>query len=124
MHALPQELHKGMKVYDSTDARIGTVEDFKFTDEDPATPGAETVDVNPIERQPDNDLVHAIARAFSPDDNLSDELKDRLIRKGFVRIDGEGLFAADRYITPDQIASVRDDRLVLTVAKSELMKTH
>jgi hypothetical protein len=41
-----------------------------------------------------------------------------------VRIDADGLFAADRYITPDQIASSQNDRLVLNVPKSALMKTH
>lgn len=124
MHAMPQDLHKGMKVYDSTDTEIGTVEDFKFTDEDPSTPGPETRDVNPVERERNDDLVHIIARAFAPNDNLSDEVKDKLMRLGFVRIDAEGLFAADRYITPDQIATTRDDRLVLNVPKSSLMKTH
>jgi hypothetical protein len=124
MHALPQDLHKGMKVYDSTDTHIGTVEDFKFTDEDPATPGPETSDVNRVERERDDDLVGILARAFSPDDDLSDEVKDKLMREGFVRIDADGLFAADRYITPDQIASSQNDRLVLNVPKSALMKTH
>lgn len=124
MHALPQDLHKGMKVFDSTDAEIGTVEDFKFTDEDPATPGPETRDVNPVEREGDDNLVSILARAFAPEDNLSEEVKEKLMREGFVRIDAEGLFAGDRYITPDQIAGTRDDRLVLSVPKSALMKTH
>jgi len=124
MQALSAQLHKGMKVFDSTDTQIGTVDDYKFTDEDPSTPGPETRDVNPIEWERDGDLAHILARAFSPDDNLSDEVKEKLLREGYVRIDADGLFAADRYITPDQIASVEGDRLILNVPKDALMKRH
>ncbi|KKB10605.1 hypothetical protein VE25_17170 [Devosia geojensis] len=124
MHALPETLHVGMKVFDSTNAEIGTVEDFKFSDEDPATPGLEQNDVHPMDRERDDDLVSIMARAFAGEDGLSDELKEKLLREGFVRIDAEGLFAGDRYITPDQIARADGDRLVLSVPKSDLMHVH
>lgn len=124
MHTLPESLHKGMKVYDSTNDEIGVVEDFKFSDEDPTTPGVEQNDVNPMDIDRDDDLVTIMARAFAGEDDLSDELKEKLLREGFVRIDAEGLFAGDRYITPDQIETVDGDRLLLRVPKSALMHTH
>jgi hypothetical protein len=124
MHTLPETLHKGMKVYDSSNDEIGVVEDFKFSDEDPTTPGLEQTDVHPMDIDRDDDLVTIMARAFAGEDNLSDELKEKLLREGFVRIDAEGLFAADRYITPDQIEGADGDRLLLSVPKSALMKTH
>ena len=48
--------------------------------------------------------------------------RQRLLLQGFVRIDANGLFAADRYVTPEQIASVSADGLMLNVSKDELVK--
>ena len=124
MHALPETLHVGMKVFDSTNAEIGTVEDFKFSDEDPMTPGLEQNDVHPMDRDRGDDLVSIMARAFAGEDGISDELKEKLLREGFVRIDADGLFAGDRYITPDQIARADGDRLGLSVPKSDPMHAH
>jgi hypothetical protein len=124
MHALPETLHRGMKVFDSTNAEIGTVEDFKFSDEDPGTPGLEQNDVHPMDRERADDPVSIMARAFAGEDEMSDELKEKLLREGFVRIDAEGLFAGDRYITPDQIARADGDRLMLSVPKADLMHVH
>jgi hypothetical protein len=44
------------------------------------------------------------------------------LRHGFIRINTSGLFAADRYAMPDQIASVADDRITLHVMREDLMK--
>ena len=46
------------------------------------------------------------------------------MQQGFIRIDSAGLFAADRYVTPDQIVSVSGDALTLNVSQDELMKRH
>lgn len=122
MHTLPADIREGMDVYDSTGARIGKVEDFMASDEDPATPAPEVVDVGDADRVPQGDLAHILARAFAPDDALPREVQEKLLREGFVRIDAAGLFAADRYITPDQIASASEDRLTLTVPRDALIK--
>ena len=47
---------------------------------------------------------------------------ERLLREGYVRIDADGLFAADRYILPEQIATVSADEVVLNVDKRALIK--
>lgn len=41
-----------------------------------------------------------------------------------MRIDAHGIFAADRYVTPEQIDSVSGDGLLLNVTKDELVKKH
>ena len=123
MHGIPRDIHEGMKVYDRTNAEIGTVEMVKFSDEDPTTPEVETAGVNPIEEERDDNLVESIARVFRSDE-LPEELRERLLREGFVLIDADGLFEADRYVLPDQIASVSGDRLVLKASKAELIKRH
>ena len=123
MHGIPRDIHEGMKVYDRTNAEIGRVEMVKFSDEDPTTPEVETAGVNPIEEERDDNLVESIARVFRSDE-LPEELRERLLREGFVLIDADGLFEADRYVLPDQIASVSGDRLVLKASKAELLKRH
>jgi hypothetical protein len=39
-----------------------------------------------------------------------------------MRIDSAGLFAADRYVMPEQIAGVSSDRVTLRVTRDELIK--
>ena len=68
-------------------------------------------------------LVDNIVDAFRVDD-LPEEIRQRLLMQGFVRIDAEGIFAADRYVMPDQIAGVADDELMLKVDKAALTKRH
>ena len=62
-----------------------------------------------------------MAEALAPDE-MPEEMRDRLLQEGFVRIDSNGLFSADRYVTPDQIQGVSSDGLLLRVTKAELVK--
>ena len=39
-------------------------------------------------------------------------------------MDADGLFAADRYVLPEQISSVAGDRIMLKVSKVQLQKAH
>jgi hypothetical protein len=120
MSSLLEQIREGMKVYDRSQAEIGRVEVVKFSDEDPDTPEPEIVDVNPIEREKRQTLLDIIAALFR-DDALPEELRERLLREGFVRVDATGLLQPDRYVLPDQIASVSGDRVMLKVDKAELI---
>jgi hypothetical protein len=115
-----RSIEEGMKVYDRERHEIGKVEYVRFGDDDPATPEAEAAAPNTLDDGP-RTLVDAIADAFG-DDDLPEEIREKLLRQGFVRIDAKGLFAADRYVTPEQIASVSGDGLMLNVSKDELVK--
>lgn len=121
MQAIPSTVHKGMKVYDSAMKHIGTVESFKGSDEDPATPDTEINGVSDVERPA---AASILSNLFDVGDALPRQLQEKLLREGFVRLDADGLFASDRYIAVDQIAEADADRLVLSVRKEDLIKTH
>lgn len=122
MQTLPRDIHVGMRVLDSARKEIGKIEDFRFS-ENEDDPRVEPSDIDASDRRKDGGLVVDIAEAFAPDD-LPQVLRDRLLREGYIRLDTKGLFAADRYILPDQIVSASGDELQLNVSKDELMKRH
>lgn len=113
-------VEEGMKVFDRERHQIGTVEYVQFGEDDPETPEFEAV--QPDKEVHDDRLLHTIAEAFAPQDDIPEELRQKLLLQGFVRLDADGLFAADRYIMPSQIESVSGDGLMLKVSKDELLK--
>ena len=122
MQTLPRDIHVGMRVLDSARNEIGKVEDFRFS-ENEDDPDLEPEDIDASDRRQDGGLVEDIAEAFAPDE-LPEALRDRLLREGYIRLDTKGLFAADRYILPEQISATAGDELLLNVSKDELMKRH
>lgn len=116
-------VEEGMKVFDRERHEIGKVEYVQFGDDDPDTPEVEAAAPNTLDRR-EHTLVDDIAAAFGADEDLPESIRQRLLQQGFVRIDANGLFAADRYIMPDQIDSVSGDGLLLNVTKDELVKKH
>ncbi|MDB5542432.1 MAG: hypothetical protein JWQ89_4159 [Devosia sp.] len=117
-----RSVEEGMKVFDRNHHHIGKVEFVQFGDDDPDTPEVEASAPSNLGDRT-HSLVDDIAEAFQPDD-LPQELRERLLQQGFVRIDADGLFAADRYVTPEQIDAVTGDGLVLNVTKDELITRH
>lgn len=115
-----RDVHEGMKVVDADGRQIGTVEWVQFSDEDPSTPEAEVITDGAPRRQEDS-LVDVLAKAFRAD-GLPEELQQRMRRNGFLRMDAAGLFAADRYILPDQIRAVSRDAIVLNVDRDSLIR--
>lgn len=118
-----RDIREGMKVFDSRDHEIGTVERVQYGADNPATPELEANSIEGMEPERNRSIVDNVLDVFREDD-LPEEIRDRLLMQGFVRLDADGLFASDRYILPDQILSVMGDKIVLTVEKSELMKRH
>lgn len=114
------QIHEGMKVYDRMENEIGTVDRVKMSDDNPATEEVEAVTADEPVRRRDT-FLGALADVFSPDE-LPDVVRERLLQQGFIRIDATGLFAADRYVLPDQIMSVSGDGVTLKVSKDELVK--
>ncbi|MBK8084463.1 MAG: hypothetical protein IPK28_11985 [Devosia sp.] len=120
MHSVSlRSVEKGMKVHDRDNQEIGRVDWVRFGDDDPETP---EIEANAGAEVPRRDtLIDAIADVFRPDD-LPEEVRQRLLHQGFVRIDADGLFAADRYVTPEQIGSVNRDGITLNVSRDDLLK--
>jgi len=117
------QVYEGMNVYDRTGGKIGTVEYVYLgaVGED-----ADTYGVGPATASGtggrESSLIEDFAQAFSPGDHIPETLRNRLQRHGFLRINSTGLFAADRYVMPDQIADVSGDRVSLRVTRDELIK--
>lgn len=120
MQALPRDIHVGMKVYDNHHKHIGTIDDLKFP-ENAADPGVEPADLDHTDTDRRETVLGAIAEAFAPDE-LPETLRERLLREGYIRLDADGLFAADRYVLPSQIASAAGDEVTLNVEKDQLIK--
>jgi hypothetical protein len=116
------QVHEGMKVFDRQHHEIGKVERVQMSDDNPATPEVEAATPGNL-RERDNSLIDNIADVFAPDE-LPEDVRARLMQQGFLKLDTRGLFAADRYILPDQIISVSDDEVMLNVSKDELLKQH
>jgi hypothetical protein len=110
-----------MRVIDASGDEIGTVESVYVSDEDPSTPEAETVTPGASPVQDRSALAKFITDAFTTDE-IPEVLQNRLRREGFVRLDASGLFAADRYILPEQIGSVSNDGVTLNVPRAELIR--
>lgn len=122
-HDVLRSVHEGMKVIDASRKEIGRVDWVQYGNDDPATPDVEAGSTEGMEDRAKDTLVDNIVDAFRVDD-LPEEMRQRLLMQGFVRIDSEGIFAADRYVMPDQIAGVADDELMLKVDKAALTKRH
>jgi hypothetical protein len=112
-----------MNVYDRTGRKLGTVENVYLGElidlddehgQEPATPSVgDTREVS---------FIEDFARAIVITKQVSDTLRERLLRHGFIRIDSIGLFTPDRYVMPAQIASVFDGRVILRVNRDELIR--
>ena len=116
------QVHEGMDVYTSDDKHIGEVESIYFgsvsEEEHEMGTGSPTAD-DPSMR--DRSWMDEVADVFRTDD-VPEEMRERLQRQGFIRINSTGLFASDRYATPEQIAAVRDDRVILKSERDNLLK--
>jgi hypothetical protein len=117
------QAYEGMDVYDRTGDKIGTV-DYIYLGA--VSEGADKFGAGPAtasEGGPrESSLIEDFAKVFSAEDRVPEPLRERLRRHGFMRIDSTGLFAADRYVMPDQIAAVSGDRVTLRVTRDELIK--
>lgn len=119
-----RDVREGMAVYDRTDVRLGTVgRVYLGTASEQALDrgGGPATAPDPRAGQsafPDD----VVAGIFGPE-AMPEEVRERLIRHGFIKIDGAGLFASDRYAMPEHVEGVAGDRVRLRVAASQLIDT-
>jgi uncharacterized protein YrrD len=116
------QIREGMDVYNYDEDRIGKVERVFFgsVSEGQAATGTGAATADPVGAG-DRTSLTALAEVFDTDD-IPNQLREQLQRKGFIRIDSSGLFSSDRYATPDQIAAVHEDRVILRTDKEGLIK--
>ena len=115
-------IRKGMSVYDPNEAQIGVVDTVYMggaSDDaiEMGSPAATSPDVD----LSNHSLMGSIAHLFD-DSYLPDELKKRLLRDGYVRVNIKGLLGLARFVFPDQVAYVSDEGVVLNVLEDDLLK--
>jgi hypothetical protein len=119
------QVREGMDIYDVRDNHIGHVDFVHFgaaseTQQELGTgPASNTVADEPRMRR--DTIIDNIAEAFYPNE-VPDQLENKLLMSGYIRMDADGIFAADRFITPEQIVRVSDDKVFLSVNKDQLVK--
>jgi hypothetical protein len=104
-----------MHVIDAAGAEVGKVDFVRMGDTDAVT--TQGNDGGPTE------LVGAIAEAVLPDErepDVPEPLRSRLLRGGYIKIDGPGMRDTDRYVSSDHVRAVSGDRVQLDVRKEEL----
>ena len=108
-------IKKDMKVFDNSGEEIGTVEWVHFGEAGgPSATGA----ASPSTEHVQSDLIETMGKAFKSDD-LPQELRERLLMRGFVKMDSKKLFGSDRYVMSDQIAEVDSKGVHLGVEDTE-----
>ncbi|MBE0690555.1 MAG: hypothetical protein IH587_10595 [Anaerolineae bacterium] len=109
-----------MDVFDLNGDKIGQVEFVRLSDENASTEYPETATPGTVSDQNDS-LIEDIAEVFSDWPRIPQEMRQRLLRSGFIRID-RGLLKSDVVATPEQISSVTEDAVYLNVAEDGLLK--
>ncbi|HSF34408.1 MAG TPA: PRC-barrel domain-containing protein [Candidatus Tectomicrobia bacterium] len=120
-HLALTQVYEGMRVYDRSGRKLGTVEAVYLGEL--AGPDAEYGQRPMTVAVRDScafSLIDDYARALT--ERVADPMRDRLLRHGFIRIESLRPFATDRYAMPNQIDRVSGDRVVLRVKGDELIK--
>jgi len=112
--AVINRVRRGMTVVDANGEELGSIEEVKMGDPGAATVGGDV--------PADPGLIAAFFGGVEPD--LPEALRARLLRFGYVKVDGKGWIDTDRYIVADQIGNVSGDTVTLTVAKERLMEEY
>ena len=118
-----KSVHEGMEVYDSANKKAGKVKELYFgasSDEMMRHgPGAATA---PDPSLRDNSLIDDIARGIFDSTDVPEEMQQRLINDGFIRIDAAGIFTGDRFVLPEQIDHVDGNNVYLNISRDGLLK--
>jgi hypothetical protein len=116
-----RQVREGMEVYDVNHVRLGKVDDLYFgeVNEVEAERGEGAATARDRSTRGDS-LIDDFARVFVNPDDIPEEVRARLLREGFIRVDA--LLAPARYILPSQISHVDKDHVHLSVGRDELVK--
>ena len=112
---LPGRINEGMTVIDRDEQVIGTVQLVYYG-------GASAEAVERAMR------LQAVAAALAPtaeestfSSDVPPELQARLLRYGYIRIEGPGITGLKSYVAPEQISGSVGDQLQLHASRDELV---
>ena len=110
-------VQEGMHVIDSSGEDIGRVELISMGD-----PEASTTAGNEDRGRPGllGDVADALGGEREPD--VPEPLRSRLVREGYIKVDGPGLLDTDRYVPSEYVRDVSEDRVQLSVPKQRLTR--
>jgi hypothetical protein len=109
-------VQRGMHVVDAAGKDVGTVELIRMGDAE-----AQTTEGNDEVRPAAFDLVaRALGGEEEPD--VPEPLRSRLVRSGYLKVDGKDLLDTDRYVSAEYVSGVADDKVRLSVRREELIK--
>jgi hypothetical protein len=104
----------GMTVIDSAGQEVGTVERVKMGDPEAITTEGQRVGES-------EGVVRALADSvFGAEPDVPGPIAARMLRMGYLKVDGKGLLETDRYVARDEIAQVSDHTVWLSVPKDKL----
>jgi hypothetical protein len=93
---------EGMRVFDAARKEVGKVEFVKLGDSEAITTLGEETD--------------------NGEPRVAGELRERLLRLGFIKVDRRGVLKSDAYVASDEIDRVQDGAVHLTVTDREMLK--
>lgn len=117
------QVYEGMAVYDATDRKIGTVEYVYLGEltmaadeygQGWATPSSFS--------NSEGSLIQEFAEALLLTEQVSDAWREQFMCYGFIKVKSFSFLVASRYVVPDQIASVANNRVMLRLSRGELLK--
>lgn len=118
-----EAIRNDMNVFDSNNERIGHVDNMYFgADAGTTQPYSAGAASAPDPSTRGTTFLDNVLEALAGSDDLPETLRNRLTNDGFIRINSEGLFTADRYALREHIASVTGDDVHLNVTKDELIQ--
>jgi hypothetical protein len=111
-------VHEGMHVTDATGQDVGEVEMVQMGDAEAAT-----TEGNDYRRPTALEYVaESLGAEHEPD--VPEPLRSRLVRSGYIKVDGPGLLESDRYVPSDYVRDVDADTVHLSVRKDDLVREH
>ncbi|MBV9579555.1 MAG: hypothetical protein JO057_13285 [Chloroflexi bacterium] len=109
-------VQRGMHVLDAAGEDVGRVDLVQMGDpEADTTAGNESISAHPFDV-----VAVALSGGESEEPNVPEPLRSRLVREGYLKLEGGGLLEADRYVPAGSIRGVSEDRVVLSVPREAL----
>ena len=110
------QICEDMRVVDVNGNEVGKVDHIKM-----GQPSAATTQGN----DPQPGLLGQVVNLVlddQPEPDVHEPFRSRLLRSGYVKVDGPGLNGTDSYVSPDAVARISNDTVHLSVKRDDLLR--